>query len=57
MVTKTEIMSPLLSEPLYHSVDSYQKLEDVMMTGTLVTASTDQPFYGEALEQFEHLSA
>ncbi|XP_078087432.1 early growth response protein 1-B-like [Mustelus asterias] len=57
MVTKAEIMSPLLSEPLYHSVDSYQKLEDVMMTGTLVTASTDQPFYGEALEQFEHLSA
>ncbi|XP_078392376.1 early growth response protein 1-like [Cetorhinus maximus] len=57
MVTKAEIMSPLLSEPLYQSVDSYQKLEDVMMTGTLVTASTDQPFYGEPLEQFEHLSA
>ncbi|XP_067899245.1 early growth response protein 1 [Heterodontus francisci] len=57
MVTKAEIMSPLLTDPLYHSVDAYPKLEDVMMTGTLVTASTDQPFYGEALEQFEHLSA
>uniref|UniRef100_UPI00398F6FE9 early growth response protein 1-B-like n=1 Tax=Pristiophorus japonicus TaxID=55135 RepID=UPI00398F6FE9 len=57
MVTKAEIMSPLLSDPLYHSLDTYPKLEDGMMTGTFVTASTDQPFYGEPLEQFEHLSA
>ncbi|XP_067834059.1 early growth response protein 1-like [Heptranchias perlo] len=57
MVTKAEIMSPLLSDPLYHSLDAYPKLEDVMMTGTFVTASTDQPFYGEPLEQFEHLPA
>ncbi|GCC21407.1 hypothetical protein chiPu_0019877 [Chiloscyllium punctatum] len=57
MVTKAEVLPPLLTEPLYQSVDTYQKLEEVMMTGTLVTASTDQPFYGEPLQQFEHLSA
>ncbi|XP_048399684.2 early growth response protein 1-like isoform X3 [Stegostoma tigrinum] len=57
MVTKAEILPPLLTEPLYQSVDTYQKLEEVMMTGTLVTASTDQPFYGEPLQQFDHLSA
>ncbi|XP_055498531.1 LOW QUALITY PROTEIN: early growth response protein 1-like [Leucoraja erinacea] len=58
MVTKAEISLPsLLPEPLYQALDSYPKLEDVMMTGTFVTASTDQPFYGEPLEQFEHLPA
>uniref|UniRef100_A0A318D3E5 C2H2-type domain-containing protein n=1 Tax=Kangiella spongicola TaxID=796379 RepID=A0A318D3E5_9GAMM len=58
MVTKAEIsLPPLLPEPLYQALDSYPKLDDVMMTGTFVTASTDQPFYGEPLEQFEHLPA
>ncbi|XP_042195913.1 early growth response protein 1-like isoform X2 [Callorhinchus milii] len=57
MVTKAELMSPLLSDPLYPSLDAYPKLEDMMMTGTFVTASTDQPFYGEPLDHFEHLSA
>ncbi|XP_078267906.1 early growth response protein 1-B-like [Rhinoraja longicauda] len=58
MVTKAEISLPsLLPEQLYQALDSYPKLDDVMMTGTFVTASTDQPFYGEPLEQFEHLPA
>ncbi|XP_062909776.1 early growth response protein 1-B-like [Mobula hypostoma] len=58
MVTKAEIsLPPLLPEPLYQALDSYSKLDDALMTGTFVTASTDQPFYGEPLEQFEHLPA